>query len=127
MIKNAKSSKIKLITTPKIKGHIFNNNKSKVELRSKIICNIKDEEEKNLLINLEHNDNLAPLDDKNKLDMNCILNYESKLNNAQPNEKSTKTDDSSGEEKIKRKIQAQAPLNLNEKFNRGFNKNIQNI
>ena len=127
MIKNAKSSKIKLITTPKIKGHIFNNNKSKVELRSKIICNIKDEEEKNLLINLEHNDNLAPLDDKNKLDMNCILNYESKLNNAQPNEKSTKTDDSSGEEKIKRKIQVQAPLNLNEKINRGFKKNMPNI
>ena len=104
IIKNGKSSKIKLITTPKIKSHIFNDSKSIVELISKKICNIKDEEEKNLLINLEHNDNLTPLDDKNKLDMNCILNYENKLNNIPQNEKSTKTDDSSGEEKIKRKI-----------------------
>ena len=127
IIKNGKSSKIKLITTQKIKSHIFNNSKSIVELRSKIICNIKDEEEKNLLFNLEHNDNLTPLDDKNKLDMNCILNYENKLNNIPPNEKSTKTDDSSGEEKIKRKIKVQPPLNLNEKFNRGFKKNIPNI
>ena len=37
-------------------------------------------------------------------------------NNNIPNEKSTKTDDSSGEEKIKRKVQVQTPLNLSEKF-----------
>ena len=55
--------------------------------------------------------------------MNYVFNYESKLNNNPPNEKSTKTNDSSGEEKIKRKIQVQAPLNLNDKFNGGLKKN----
>ena len=123
IIKNDKSSKIKLITSPKIKVNVFNNSKSKAELRAKINCNIKDEEEKNICINIDHNDNLTPLDNKNIQDMNCVFNYESKLNNNPPNEKSTKTNDSSGEEKIKRKIQVQAPLNLNDKFNGGLKRN----
>ena len=130
IIENVKSTKIKLITTPKIKHHnIFTSKKPKPELRAKINCNIKEEEEKNLFINIEQNDNLTSLENKNDQDIHYVFNYEEKGNMGKNNilanekyEKSTKTDDSSGEEKIKRKIQVQNPLNLNEKFD---NNNIK--
>ena len=125
VIKNVKSPKIKLTTSPKLTKKIIHNNKSKGELRPKINYIIK-EKDKNLLIKVDQNDNLVPLESINNPENNYALQYESNSNNDKnnnlPNEKSTKTDDSSGEEKVKRKIQVQTPLNLRDKF-----KNSNNI
>ena len=126
-IKNIKSSKIKLTTTPKLTQKVIHNNKSKAELRPKINYLIK-EKDKNLLIKVDQNDNLMPLEGMNNPEKIYALNYESNSNNDKnnlPNEKSTKTDDSSGEEKVKRKIQVQTPLNLTDKF-KNSNSNLQN-
>ena len=119
-IKNIQSSKIKLISTPRIKKNIIHNSKSKRELRTKINYIIK-EENNNLFIKVDQNSNLPPIETKNNQDNDIYLfAYETtsnqENNNILPNEKSTKTDDSSGEEKVKRKIQVQTPLNLTEKF-----------
>ena len=126
IINGNKSSKLKIITSPKIKENIFDNNKLKPELKPKLNYNIIDENEKNLLINIDHNDNLTPLENKSNQEIKFPFNYERNTkNNIQPNEKSTKTDDSSGEEKIKRKIQIQTPLNLTDKFNNNINNKMK--
>ena len=118
-IKNIKSSKIKLISTPKIKQNIIHNSKSKRELRTKINYIIK-EENKNLFIKVDQNNNLTPIENKKNHQNNYLLDYDinsnAENNNILPNEKSTKTDDSSGEEKVMRKIQVHTPLNLTDKF-----------
>lgn len=123
-IKNAKSSKIKLITTQKRGQRILYNSKSKGDLQSKINYIIKDKEN-HLLINEDENSNLTLFESKINPENNDNFNYKSNSNhgknNILPNEKSTKTDDSSGEEKVKRKIQIQTPLNLTDKFNNSKN------
>ena len=126
IINGNKSSKLKIITTPKIKDNIFDINKLKPELKPKLNYNIIDENEKNILINIDHNDNLTPLENRSNPEIKYAFNYERNTkNNILPNEKSTKTDDSSGEEKIKRKIQVQTPLNLTDKFNNNINNNMK--
>ena len=121
---NVKPSKIKLITIPKIGQKVLYNNKSKGDLKSKINYIIKGELN-NLLINEEENSNLTLFESKINPENNCDYNYKSnsnhEKNNILPNEKSTKTDDSSGEEKVNRKIQIQTPLNLTDKFNNSKN------
>ena len=118
-IKKVKSSKIKLISTPKMKKNLIHNCKSKGELRTKINYIIK-EEDNNLFIKVGQNSNLTPIENKNNQEKNYVFNYDTNSNNEKnnmlPNEKSTKTDDSSGEEKVIRKIQVQTPLNLTDKF-----------
>ena len=120
IIKNDKTSKMKLMAIPKInKNNIIYNNKSKSDLRTN--CNyINQEKEKNLLINDKQDTNITPFEMKSNLEKKN-LKYEKSNNdlyNILANEKSTKTDDSSGEEKVTRKIQVQTPLNLTEKFNK---------
>ena len=118
IIKNG--SKMKLVSLPKINQNIINNSKSKTELNSKNNYIIH-KEEKNLFINADHNNNITPLDNKNNIEQNYVFNYEkisnNDINNILANEKSTKTDDSSGEEKKPRKIQVQTPLKLTDSKN----------
>ena len=120
IIKNGKSSKMKLISLPKINQDIINNSQSKTELKSKNNY-IAKEKGKNLFINSDQNNNVTPLENKINPDQNYVFNYDNDINNILANEKSTRTDDSSGEEKKTRKIQVQTPLNLTDKFNESKN------
>ena len=119
--KNVKSFQIKLITTPKTKEKINNNNRLKLELISKLL----NEDAKNIIVNLDQQDSNSiqseTINEKSEKDCSNS-NKENNSNNANnnnknlPNEKSTNTDDSSCEEKIKRNIQVQTPLSLNDIF-----------
>ena len=118
-IKNAKSSKIKLMSTPRKNQNIVQNNKFKGEIRTKINNYIN--AKKNLLIKTNENNSLTPLTIKNNPEKKCVFSSENNLNQENYNllnEISTKANDSSGEEKLGRKIQIQNPLNLEDKFNK---------
>ena len=118
-IKNAKSSKIKLMSTPRKNQNIVQNNKFKGEIRTKINNYIN--AKKNLLIKINENNSLTPLTIKNYPEKKCVFSSENNLNQENYNllnEISTKANDSSGEEKLGRKIQIQNPLNLQDKFNK---------
>ena len=115
-IKNAKSSKIKLISTQKKNQNIIQSNKFKGQLPTKIKNCINDD--KNLSIKTNENSSFKPLTIKSNPDKKYVLISE--RNSTQENynllnEISTKASDSSWEEKLGRKMQT--PLNLTDRFN----------